>query len=92
MGTKLSHAAVGGLVVALAALLLPPPREAKGQRVEKPQQWEYQAVAFTLVATEEAHTKKLNALAAEGWEYAGPVVPPVPTQGRSVIAFKRPKQ
>ena len=48
-------------------------------------------------ASAEAMTRQFNALAAEGWEYVGPVGPtgpqPAATQRGAVLSlFKRPKQ
>lgn len=65
-----------------AAFLLPP----RGAPVATAQekilpQWEYRAVS--LGSDEKEATKKLNALAAEGWELAGPL-------GGGLTAFKRP--
>jgi hypothetical protein len=58
----------------------------------KVQQWEYNAVDVYTTAPEA--TEQLNKLAAQGWEYAGPVFiqPNTTLAGRSLIAFRRPKR
>jgi hypothetical protein len=91
MGGKLIPAAVGGLAVLLAAALLGAPPAAQGQRAERLPRWEYKAVVFDGAAPVEAHSKRLNELAADGWEYAGPVAPTGRSFDRYVVAFRRAK-
>jgi WD40 repeat protein len=67
--------------VSLVAILLtiPGPRASGEDRPSQPD-WEFKAVAFTSDTKES--TKKLNDLAADGWEYVGPL-------NNGIVAFKR---
>src|SRR6266496_1339998 len=51
-----------------------------GQEREVATKWEYRAVVFGPNAKNA--TKRLNELAAEGWQYVGPL-------GNNLVAFKR---
>jgi uncharacterized protein (TIGR03067 family) len=66
-------------------------RQAEGAEEEKAQDWEYKAVSFD--SDEIQDTRKLNLLAADGWEYVGPLfggVDDPPTKhGKGVVAFRR---
>jgi len=66
---------VGCLVVAILTLPC-----GAGDEKEKPSPLEHKAVAFG--SDENANTKKLAALAADGWEYVGPLTP-------GMVAFRR---
>jgi hypothetical protein len=86
-------AAVGvGLLLGLAALG-PGPRPAQAQKPEKAPRWEYKAVLFRALDAER-HTKQLNDLADDGWEYAGPVnsLPGTAQIAATSVAFRRPKK
>ena len=63
----------------LAVLIVLAPRATCQEKSDSPKV-EYKAVAIG--ADEKEATRKLNALAAEGWEYLGPL-------GNSLVAFKR---
>ena len=72
-------------VVALLAALLPGvpsafPQALGQDRPAAGPAWEYKAI--TVGADEKEATKKLNALAAEGWELVGPL-------GNGLVAFRR---
>jgi hypothetical protein len=94
---------VAGVILLLAALGIAwpwMPHEARGQKKEGRQQWEYKVVASPqfggrqrLLRDANAYlNKQLNDLAADGWEYVGPVVSLDEGVLRSVqIVFKRPK-
>jgi uncharacterized protein (TIGR03067 family) len=65
-------------------------RQAEGADEEKAQDWEYKAVSFD--SDEIQDTRKLNLLAADGWEYVGPLFGGAddPTKrGKGVVAFRR---
>src|SRR5262245_14217022 len=53
---------------------------AQGQERQAALKWQYKAV--DLGGNEKEATKRLNALAAEGWQYVGPL-------GHNLVAFKR---
>jgi hypothetical protein len=81
-GATMRAAALSVMAVigfAVLALLSPP---ARSQDKPAPPALEYRAVAFGADAQEA--TRKLNELAAQGWEYVGPL-------GNSLVAFKRPR-
>ena len=67
---------------------------ATAQQSKKPVEWEYKAVTFRPHQKED-HTKKLNQLALQRWEYVGLIIPAHNTGGqyaaKSVVAFRRPK-
>jgi hypothetical protein len=92
VGAKLTHAAVIGFSIIVMASVLNWTRAGQGQQPRKVPQWEYEAVAFSLAHSAEENTKKLNDLAAEGWDYAGPLTTPAPSVNWGYIAFKRQKQ
>lgn len=103
MRGKLVAMFVVGLVLGgLGMCVVPNQPEARGQAKEKKQAWEYQVVYSSTEGKDAAAamTKRYNALAAEGWEYVGPVVDY--TQARSpqgaysglagtFVVFKRAK-
>src|SRR4051795_11137824 len=68
------------MAVSCVSLLVFVAPDASGQEKPKPPAVEYKAVAIG--ADEKGATRKLNELAAEGWEYVGPL-------GNSLVAFKR---
>jgi hypothetical protein len=69
-------------VLVAAALLLPlSGSKARGQEKAHSPRWEFKAAAFS--KDEAEGTKKLNDLAAEGWEYVGPLA-------NGLVAFRRP--
>jgi hypothetical protein len=73
---------VVGLLSAFLLTATCPLSRARGQDEPRPKPaWEWKAVA--LGADEKEATKKLNELAADGWEYAGPLA-------NGLVAFKRP--
>jgi hypothetical protein len=103
MTGKLIAAVVAGLVLGVAgtSLFVNQP-EARGQQKEKQPQWEYKVILASAEAKDAAKvmTEQYNALAAEGWEYVGPVVDstharalngPYSGIGGAFILFKRPK-
>jgi hypothetical protein len=65
-------------LVILAAVLAVP---VSGQEKAAIVKWEYKAVGFLNLEKED--TKRLNELAAEGWEYVGPLA-------NGEVAFRRP--
>src|ERR1700722_4267436 len=71
--------AVIGLAVFMLGWLRP--AAVMGQKKNAPPKWEYNAISFG--GDEKGGAKKLNNLAAEGWEYVGPLAP-------GLIAFRRP--
>jgi len=71
--------AFGLLVLGCPALFVAAP-VASGRDKSRSPEVEYKAVTFG--TDEKEATKKLNELAAEGWEYVGPL-------GNSLVAFKR---
>jgi hypothetical protein len=52
-----------------------------GDGPSDPARWDYKAVKFS--GSEEEQSKKLNALAAQGWEYVGPLA-------GETVCFRRP--
>jgi uncharacterized protein (TIGR03067 family) len=70
------------VVLAAATLFaaLITPADAGSQEKAAAPKWDFKAVAFS--NDEKESTKKLNALAREGWEYVGPL-------GNALTAFKR---
>ena len=79
--------------------------EAQGQVGQEKQGWEYKVVAFVVEDDNsrnvDTHTKQINSLAAEGWEYvgllcSGPDVYQAPARTRvrsgGNVLFKRPKK
>ena len=103
MTGKLIVALVAGLVLGVAGTsLVVNQTEARGQGKEKKQQWEYKVILASSEGKDapKAMTDKYNALAADGWEYVGPVVNSTharalngPYSGISgaFVVFKRPK-
>ena len=67
---------------------------ATGQQAKQPVEWEYKTVTFRPHQKED-HTKKLNQLAEQRWEYVGLIIPAYNTgnqyAAKSVVAFRRPK-
>jgi uncharacterized protein (TIGR03067 family) len=76
------RALVGGLLLTVGLTLFSPnrPLVAQGQPKPEPAKPELKAVAFG--TDEKAATDKLNSLAAEGWEYVGPLA-------NGLVAFRR---
>ena len=81
--------ALGGAAVTVSPLRSAPAPEAKTQR------WEYKVIRFTATAMSDAADKltdEVNALAKDGWEYAGPLAPPAPgTFTGQYVTFRRAK-
>ena len=83
MNSKLAAGLAIGLAIGFAgALVVTSQPEARGQEKQK-QQWEYKVVACSLDGAKgrlpdadaaKALTEQYNTLAADGWEYVGPVV------------------
>ena len=84
-------------------------RQSAAQNEVRPEEqpWEYKVVAFTVenesTRDVEAHTKQINLLAAEGWEYvgllcagSGPYRPGVSesswVKSEGNVLFKRPRR
>jgi hypothetical protein len=106
MTGKLITAVAAGLFLGIAgtAVVVRQP-EARGQEPERgrpKQQWEYKVIFSSTEAQDPARamTEQYNLLAAEGWEYVGPVVEK--THARSpngnyagvsgaYVLFRRPK-
>lgn len=97
MSMKLRVSIATGMICLVVAFLfasdLPPVR---GQAPVPAVQWEYKAETFSPDNRNDDHTKQLNNLASEGWEYAGLLIPPYDSNHRlapeSVVAFRRMKQ
>ena len=70
----------GVAFAACASLFLAVQPPAQGQDKAGSPKWEFKAVAFG--GDEKDGTKKLNDLAADGWEYVGPLA-------QGLVAFKR---
>ncbi len=77
---KLIGVVIGVAIGGVVALALKQP-EAQGQEKAKNAQWEFKVVFSTsgpfdndTRGAENAMTNQYNTLAAEGWEYVGPVV------------------
>jgi hypothetical protein len=104
MNGKLEVALAIGLTLGFAgAILVKRQPEAQGQEKPKKQQWEYKVVACSLYGDKgllpdkdatQALTEQYNSLAADGWEYVGPVVektfPAGPQAARVVVAGAPP--
>jgi WD40 repeat protein len=73
-------AVVSALALFLAGVTALPGPELRADGAASPGDWEYRSVTFG--TDEKENTKKLNDLAAAGWEYVGPL-----TGG--MVAFKR---
>ncbi len=75
MNYKLIAAVAFALVVGLLAWSSFRPSEAQGQAGQERLAWEYKVVAFVVDDPShrnvDGHTKQVNSLAAEGWEYVG---------------------
>jgi hypothetical protein len=80
MGTKRFATVVGASAAALLVPLLSV-SDTRGQEKADPPRQEFKAVSFG--DNDGAATEKLNDLAAEGWEYVGPL-------GNGLVAFRRP--
>ena len=71
------HVVLGAATLFVAFITL---ADARSQEKVAAPKWDFKAVAFS--NDEKESTKKLNALAREGWEYVGPL-------GNALTAFKR---
>ena len=100
MSTRLLSAALLGVAVGATAVTLNPLHSAPAPAPEpRPQRWEYKVVLVSGrptpgAAGEDAMTQltdQFNALAKDGWEYAGPVVQRI-TGSQHCVAFRRSKQ
>jgi hypothetical protein len=84
MNGKSAVAMAIGLTLGFAAsICITRQPEAQGQEKPKKQQWEYKVVSCSLYGNKgllpdrdaaKALTEQYNTLAADGWEYVGPVV------------------
>src|SRR5262245_22372311 len=84
-------AALLALLLGLAAVG-PRPGAAQAPKQERPARWEYKAVLFGGLDADE-HTKQLNHLAGDGWEYVGPLNTKADARiSTPSVAFKRPKK
>jgi hypothetical protein len=104
MKGRLTVAVVVGLVIGLTILLAGRQQEAQGQKREIVRQWEYKVFAFGIDPDQrkaaDSQTERMNQLAAEGWEYVGPLstssqafgVQRNQTHYTTYVAFKRPKK
>jgi hypothetical protein len=104
MRGRLTITVVVALVIGLAILLVGRQQEARGQKQEKVQQWEYKVFAFSSDPDQrkaaDSQTERMNQLAAEGWEYVGLLSTSSQAIGlqrdqtlyTTSIAFKRPKK
>jgi Domain of unknown function (DUF4177) len=102
MRATLPAAALVGLAVGLCLPAVVGLAGARGQPPPRPPSgpaYEYKVVEFgTGVHNSESAddmTKKLNALAADGWDYAGPVANATDNDRRFLqgfVAFRRPKK
>jgi len=100
MQGKLSFVVIATLTAGIVILTIGR-QEAVGQRPAAQARWEYKVVKFRgghgsqAISPDDIATE-MNRLAADGWEYVGPVldVPTTPTQGylssQCFVAFKRP--
>src|SRR5262245_1130992 len=77
----LATVVIGLTVFALAAVEQSPAVRAQEKPVSL-EPWEFKAVRFG--PDEKEATKKLNALASEGWQYVGPL-------SNGLVAFRRPR-
>jgi hypothetical protein len=103
MTGKLIAVVAGGLLLGVAGtFLFVNQPQARGQQKEKQPLWEYKVIFSSAEAKDAAKvmTEQYNTLAAEGWEYVGPVVEstharalngPYSGIGGAFILFKRPK-
>jgi hypothetical protein len=98
--TTLMAAAVG-LAAGLGIGQLAVQPAAVAQAPEKGPKWEYKVVVFSArddVKEVKGMTADLNDLAADGWEYVGPVAGEFKTFGNGdqratgFVAFRRPKK
>lgn len=75
MNCKMVAAASLGLAIGLVACSSLRQSEAQGQVGQEKHGWEYKVVAFVVEDENsrnvDRHTKEINSLAAEGWEYVG---------------------
>ena len=82
MNQQMRAAAMAIPFALCATLLLAVHPSAMGQDKTDSPRWEFKAI-FLRSDNETESTKKLNNLAADGWEYVGPL-------GKGMVAFKRP--
>ena len=104
MKCKMVAVASFGLVVGLLAWSSLRQSEAQGQVGQAKVEWEYKVVAFVVQDPSrnvERHTKEINSLAAEGWEYVGLLcagphpynnIAGMRVESGGNVLFKRPKQ
>ena len=103
MTGKLIAVAVVGLVLGYVGAVMPRGQSASlAQEKGRKQQWEYRVVFCSTEGkqNEKKMTEQYNALAAEGWEYVGPVVDSTHNRalnahysgiGGAYVVFKRSK-
>src|SRR5262249_33603547 len=84
---KLAVIASTTLIVGLSALLVASQHPAGAAEAQRPEDWEHKAVSFG--PSEEDNTNKLNALAADGWEYVGLLASGNDNGLRGMVAFRR---
>jgi len=92
MNKQIGLAIVVGVVVGISIASLRSPAPANAQKPDKAVSWEYKAVA--LVPNDaDGHTKQVNKLASDGWEYVGLLTLNVRDRepSLSTVLFKRPK-
>jgi hypothetical protein len=90
MNGKVVLVLAAGLVLGCAITFWGRPPAAEGQAPEKAAKYEYTVVEFRSRDTDD-HTRQLTELAANGWEYVGPVNADTANL-RTFVAFKRPKK
>jgi hypothetical protein len=72
MKGKLVIVILVGVAIGLSASSLLKQSEAQGQVNEEKQTWEYRVETFRVGdGMESTHTRIINGLASEGWDYAG---------------------
>src|SRR5262245_14308503 len=103
MTSKLIAAVAVGLVLGYVSAVMPWGQPASlAQEKDRKQRWEYRVVFSYTEGKEKAKkmTEDYNALAAEGWEYVGPVVDSTHNRalnanysgiGGAYVIFKRSK-
>jgi hypothetical protein len=77
MKSKIVAAVTIGLLMGLVASSSLEQSEAQGQREEPKQEWEYKVVGFLAGIKDrnvDEHQQQIEKLAAEGWEYVGPLL------------------
>ena len=105
MNSKMVAAVSLGLLVGLVAWLSLRQSEARGQVGQEKHGWEYKVVAFVVDEQShrnvDRHTKQIDSLAAERWEYVGLLCagPNPYSSGAGMrvnsggnVLFKRPKR